>query len=644
MPRYDSALQKIGTILSSRPKEPFLDLPRRPNGYRDTPSYRQWMADTEAWIQNVVKWFHEGLSLYSEPDTVCVTLYDHPLESTRLTRLPDGLMRWPGPAATNGEQPLHLQPGEQLPRFWVAPLELPGPRQTVSKFLEQNSKRNDHYTTWDLDKRVFCHAQHTGIQPPPDAWQDIRHTIKPLALRWIAAAHELIDPEPLLRIRKAAGNAIGHNLFFHNLSVASGDLIDDLAATNPGIVAWWLCHLSPGHKARTDWHRRRLWKPDSREPAPPLPPDVPNHPGMIIAAVRKQLRAYDQANWKMLAAQPAKDIVAQLNLHGPEGVVLMTRILADAALPKTETTAASKRPRPTAENATQLNLFGEPVSPLPPPVPVRQQSVAQPPAYRQPPLPLKIAILDLLHQRAHPRKGQRAPRRPPTDDGTAHETGFLDHAMLHLSVLAVRHFGDDQYRSKYDQRNVRHYSARLNHAADYAYHDPEAALRRKTWTGLAKASEQWHREEAIRRIYQNLEQQAEAAGCGDESWDAPLAVHRTPDFTAYLLKTPFELLQESQTMSHCVSSGYYTDRCGSGLTRIFHLQPASVTAYDPESQKKCGSTVQIDHAPQGWRIGQHQGHRNRDPDDAEEQWADQLLAAWLAALKETTGNPSGSLQ
>ena len=216
--------------------------------------------------------------------------------------------------------------------------------------------------------------------------------------------------------------------------------------------------------------------------------------------------------------------------------------------------------------------------------------------------------------------------------------------MRHLSVLAIRHFGDDVHRKKYEQRNVRHYHNRLNHAADYAYHDPDAVLRRKTWTGLTKASDDWHREETARRMYQDMDKQAEAIGCGDECWDAPLALRRTPEFTAYLLKTPFELLQESQIMSHCVSSSYYSNRCQNGLTRIFHLQPAGITAYEPESQKQCGSTVQIDHTPHGWRIAQHQGHRNRDANHAEEKWADQLLAAWQTAQKETAEKSSDSLK
>lgn len=614
-----------------------MELPRRPNGYRDTPQYRQWLADTKAWLGTIVKWFHEGLALNSETETVCITLYDHPLESTRLTRLPSGMIRWPGPYDKTGAQSLRLQPGEQMPHYWVAPLELRGPRQTIDKFLEQNSNRSDYHTMWDLDRRVFRHARDNGIEPPVEAYRDIIYNIRPLALRWIAAAHLLIDPEPLRRIRKAAGNAIGHNLFFHNLSVASADIIDDLAQTNPGIAAWWLNNLSPGHKERTNWHCRRMLRPDYKEPAPPLPPEAPTHPGMIIAAVRKQLRAYDNANWKMLAAQPAKDVAVQLSSHGAEGAVLMTGILADATLPRMQTTAVPKRLRSPAQTGTQLNLFGDPLSPPPAPTPAAHRATTQPPAYRQPPLPLKIAVLDLLHSRSNPRKRNQRPRRPDLDDRTDKQIECIDQAMRHLSVLAIRHFGDDQYRIKHEQRNVRRYSSRLNHAADYAYHDPDAVLRRKTWAGLAKASDQWHREEATRRMYQDLEKQAEAIGFGDEFWEAPLTLRRTPDFTAYLLKTPFELLQESQIMSHCVSSSYYTNRCQNGLTRIFHLQPTGITEYEPESQKQYGTTVQIDDTPQGWRIVQHQGYRNRETDPAEEKWADQLLSAWQAALKETPG-------
>ena len=71
----------------------------------------------------------------------------------------------------------------------------------------------------------------------------------------------------------------------------------------------------------------------------------------------------------------------------------------------------------------------------------------------------------------------------------------------------------------------------------------------------------------------------------------------------------------------------YQEECRNGASRIFHLQPAGVTIYDPEAQKRYGSTVQLMNAPQGWYVSQHLGYRNREPDATETRWADQLLAA-----------------
>ena len=276
----------------------------------------------------------------------------------------------------------------------------------------------------------------------------------------------------------------------------------------------------------------------------------------------------------------------------------MTRLLADATLPRSATPATG---------------------------------------YQQPPLPLKIAILDLLRQ---PPAGQRPyyPDQRPAGALTPPEQEQFNQVLRRLSVLAIRHFGADDLHRQYNQPNVQHYYGRLSYVADYGYHEPEAALRCRTWAGLVKASTKWHRDTAIRLTYEELERQAAAAGFEDECWDAPLAVHRTGEFTAYLLKTPIELLQESQALSHCVHNSRYREQCRNGACRIFHLQPAGVTAYDPEGQKRYGTTVEIQKSPQGWYVSQHQGYQNRDPDETESKWADQLLSAFLAATKAAYQN------
>ena len=602
-----NALPQIRHIIANPPAEPFRDLPRRPNGYRRTPEYGQWQAETDAWHTTIADRFHNGLDLLVAPNAVCVTFYGQPLEQTRLTRLANGTIRWAGPALAGPRPP--LQPGEQLPDYWSPPLELPGPRQNIAKFLEQNSRHGDHYVRWDLDERILQHAQHHDIMPPNDAWRQLRDPIRQLAIRWISAARELIDPAPLALIRQAAGHPTGHNLFLHNLAATAGELIAGLSATNPGAVAWWLHHTTPGHTEREDWRRRLTWQTHHPETKPPPLPAAPRHPGEIITAVRERLAEHPDANWRMLTAQPAKDTTIQLRRHGPEGAALMTRLLADAALPRTKqpTNGQQALPEPTTTG------------------------------YRQPPLPLKIAILDLLRQ---PPAGQQ-PYRPdhtPVDALPPQQVDSFNQAIRRLSVLTIRQFGADHRHRQYNQNNVRHYYRLLCYMGDYAYHHPAAALRCRTWNGLAKASAKWHRDTGIRRAYQDLEQQAEQASIGDECWDAHLSVHRTTEFTAYLLKTPLELLHESQALDHCVHTSRYRELCRSGAGRIFHLQPPGVTPYDPEGQKRYGTTVQLENSPQGWHDSQHQGYRNRAPHETENQWASQLLAAWLNALRDDYRN------
>lgn len=301
------------------------------------------------------------------------------------------------------------------------------------------------------------------------------------------------------------------------------------------------------HRAR-DWRRRLTWQTSHPATAPPPLPTAPRHPGEIITAVRDQLADHPEANWRMLAAQPAKDTTVQLRRHGPEGASLMTRLLAEATLPRTNQRPSGGQqalPAPSANGPTTTG-------------------------YQHPPLPLKIAILDLLRQ---PPAGQQ-PYRPdhtPDDALPPQQVDSFNRALRRLSVLAIRQFGADHRHRQYNQNNVRHYYGRLSYIADYAYHHPAAALRCRTWNGLAKASAKWHRDTGIRRAYQDLERQAEQAGIGDECWDAPLSVHRTDEFTAYLLKTPLELLHESQALDHCVHTSKYRELCRSGAGRIFHL-------------------------------------------------------------------------
>ena len=57
MNRTANPFNELHAIAGQVPREPFLDRPRRPNGYRNTPEYQEWAAAKAAVENRIVEWY-----------------------------------------------------------------------------------------------------------------------------------------------------------------------------------------------------------------------------------------------------------------------------------------------------------------------------------------------------------------------------------------------------------------------------------------------------------------------------------------------------------------------------------------------------------------------------------------------------------
>ena len=108
-------------------------------------------------------------------------------------------------------------------------------------------------------------------------------------------------------------------------------------------------------------------------------------------------------------------------------------------------------------------------------------------------------------------------------------------------------------------------SETLLNVTDYARHEPEAALRAKSWKGLIKASARRHdrmiREAQLRTAGNTLSKRPETVS--DAAWSAPLTGAELPGgYQAALLRSPRDLLAETNLLNHCLGlSDEYAQRC-----------------------------------------------------------------------------------
>ena len=124
-----------------------------------------------------------------------------------------------------------------------------------------------------------------------------------------------------------------------------------------------------------------------------------------------------------------------------------------------------------------------------------------------------------------------------------------------------------------------------------------------TWNGLLKASERWHREQQAELARFRRENLAKRRGGRMLTWDSLLGEHEAMGFTVVPLTGELQLIEESETMLHCVAD--YAPQCVSGLSRLFSIRKNGCTQ----------ATAQIERGREPdshtWRAAQTRGYRNR---------------------------------
>ena len=87
------------------------------------------------------------------------------------------------------------------------------------------------------------------------------------------------------------------------------------------------------------------------------------------------------------------------------------------------------------------------------------------------------------------------------------------------------------------------------------------------------------------------------------TWDSLLGEHEAMGFTVVPLTGELQLIEESETMLHCVAD--YAPQCVSGLSRLFSIRKNGCTQ----------ATAQIERGREPdsrtWRAAQTRGYRNR---------------------------------
>ena len=558
----------------------------------------------QEWAQRCENRLRAGLEVRREPDRVSVTLFGVPLPGAAVDRLPDGLLRF-------DYQP--RPPADNPPYGWSPRIPLLAPGAPPAKFLKRQSPKTrwrtadpaarGGYGFLKIEPEAACWW---GLEPALDAllhhrlpglWTGCQELLyhreaprEPMfqtaAQEWAAAASQLADHDALAELRRLTGNAASYTIRHHNLALCSLPAIRELARTNPGALGWWMHQYNLyDDEAAIHAHRinRRRRGDNHRQPEPPYAA-VEITPAEVVRHVKDHFGKASGRNWKALTTQPAGDLHALLNEFVDYRVTELSDLLGKAQL---HHPSGKKRPQPP-RSVKKLAVRHNGGAICHHPVKLLLRAAAGKPLKSLPP---------------PPQDGRQAAR--PTVD-----------------IKAVE-------RS-------------LTYALDYAIAEPEAARRAATWNGLLKSSERWHRQiRHNRRQHTELKIREQYGVDPDQVWPAPPQGPAPPEFfrcypsrqhRARLLENVRELDQEAWRMEHCVSGLEYARHCRDGHSRIFHLEP--------QDQEKAGgdpwqeTTVELvrDEGP-GWRIRQHQGYRNRAPDRAERQAADQLLKLWNQACQ-----------
>ena len=615
---YQDAATAIRQLQNRPPAEPFDDLKRRPKNFRVSPEYRKWEADLRHWQTQYAHLLRDGLQTLSESNIAGVSFYHDPISNACFERQADGSIIWNGHPADNAQ-----------------PLDLPGPRQDTKNFQHANQDQSETAGKWKLWLRFDQYLMSAGLHPNqsdcPAQTRDRSYIDKPiqrqiedrldvLELQLIRNAAALLLPEPLRLLRRAAPG-VKPNLRHYNLAALAADALQRTAVTNPGAAAWFIY---------------RYGAPAGRNSDNPRPP-VPSHPGEIVAFVKAEFETNGGLRWRMLAAQPARDVISQLDTHGPAKTAFIANALADAAIPKLPDPPA-KPAKPPKPQAIQQSMFG--IRPEPTPEPKPKPPPPKPTTrYQQPPLPFKIALLELC-DRGHSiiARSQRRNNLGLTDNRRLtmpDDTQPLERALLRFCRLAIRRYGaEPPPRRGTNIELQRNYIGRMASIADFVHAEPEAAARCTTWNGLLKASQRWHGAAVVRAIAEaeRIRKQEDAEAV--TPWPSAIETHHGQIWHARALVTAVDLSRESVMLKHCVGSGGYANQCRNGRSRIFHLQPNGIADDDVAAQHRSATTLELGLDQNGWYIRQHKGYKNRKANLVEDQWAKELLDAWNKAIRQ----------
>ena len=542
---------QLKSLQSGYPVEPFRDLPRRPNGYREKPEYKEWQQGVRDQHTRILCWYQDQLRLVAPgPKALRLELAGRPIPGHDFRVLADGSVR------LDCEYAAKMYPDHEpaaIPAGWTRPLEIPGPGADTAKFMTRNASRNNTDKVWSLQNRINTAAPPSALDShyrrlPGMDLRIVQNYIDECLEHFVDQLRQILNPEPFQLLNRLHGSPPTHywTLLEYNLAVLCREPLETAAKVNPGAVACWLDQwreniTPPPHYCQPDG---RLPKP--RHPSE-LPPPLPTHPGQIISAVKAQFDRQGKPGWRAFARQPAAHIQRQLHrsrshpckIHPPDQLEIalwLNERVHEANLPGLQVKTAAARtpelaaipaiPEPEAaaqpENGLrQLCLLDADnrAAPIPPAVPKAQhnRNGNRPAGGRtpppEPPLYLKLMLPELRFARIAPgtdRNRRRAmlgmdAQVAMTTAPTA-ERETADSAIDHLATLALRHFaGSPELKPKSQER--KELFAHLQDITDYCWAEPAAAIQACTFAGLAKASHRWHHEHLLREIAAELETQ-----------------------------------------------------------------------------------------------------------------------------------------
>ena len=685
---------QLKTLAAGYPVEPFLDLPRRPNRYRDKPEYKEWQQGVRDQHNRIICWYQDQLRIVApDPKALRLELAGRTIPGHDFRVLSDGSVR------LDCEYAAKMYPDHEpaaIPAGWTRPLEIPGPCADIAKFMTSNQSRNDTDKVWQLRRRLNATAPPSTFDThnqdlPGLALKPVQYHIQECLEQFIDQVRRLLDPKPFQLLNRLYGGQPSHywTLLEYNLAVLCRDQLEAAAKVNPGAVSCWLNH----------WHENitpppRHYVPEGSPPKPKhpseFPPRLPNHPGEIISAVKALFNESGGKGWKAFARQPAAHFHRQLhrnrshpcrihtdltnweialwlnervheaNLPGLQAKTDDARTPEPAAIPAIPEPEAAAQP---ANGLRQLCLLDahDGAAPTQPAVqPARHSRNGKRPAAGrtpppEPPLYLKLMLPELRFARSAPganRNQRRAMLGMPAEGAIAGaevaDRDRANKAMDHMATLALRHYaGSPELKPKSQER--KELFAHLQDITDYCWAEPAAAIQARAFAGLAKASHRWHHEHLLREIAAELEVKRIADA---KPWQVPcpLPFYEEEGWQARFLACRADLQQESVIMRHCVGSGRYQQDSDYGDCRIYHLQPKPKRAKpdwspDDVQSRNHGSTVMFISRyragePARWEPSQHRGHYNRQPTEAEEQFAQRLATALNNAEAMATAMPA----